>query len=368
MLKRIWRIISRTVLIGAVVVAFLLAVELVRVYVTLHALHPWAGYGFAIVLAGLLLWMVARLMGGWRWRPRPLKCPDVAPLDEADSRDLRRYGKYLGKYLSRLAGNESLSDEQCQDAAEAAEALAEGVRQCGDRDELAQILRTAEAERIEPLLGVLDELAEREVGDCVRDVMVAVAFTPWPLLDALIVLQRNGSMVSRITHIYNSRPALREQLSILADTVRIVATIKLANMMRKIFDKVAQDVPVVGRVLEALTQAVGAGVLTGHAAKHRCRAFRGWSRQEAADHLGARLGNFLADCGRIATEIVLGPFGKLYRTSADALASFVEAFKAAIETVGSIAETFIRKPVAAGGRSVVRRVKRTARSLFRRRK
>jgi hypothetical protein len=115
-------------------------------------------------------------------------------------------------------------------------------------------------------------------------------------------------------------------------------------MMRNILERAVRDVPLAGRVAEALTQAVGAGVLTsaaGHAAKQRCRAFRGWNRDEAARALAARLGDFLADCWRIASHDLLGPLGKLYHRSVDSLAG---AFRKAVDATCSAADTFIRRP------------------------
>jgi uncharacterized membrane protein YcjF (UPF0283 family) len=360
MLGRLWKLVSRAVLVISVVVAFLFVMELIRAYQTFRAVHPWAGYGFVVVLAAGLVWMLGRLLGGWRLRPRTLKCPNVGNLDEADAGRLRRYGRHLSKYLGRLADNESLDEPQRQDAARFSGELAEAISRGGTREELTELLRAAEAERIEPLLATLDAKADREVSECVRDVMVAVAASPWPLIDAIVVIYRNGGMVSRITHIYNSRPGLREQMSIFADVVRIVATIKLASMMRNILEKAVRDVPLAGRIAEAITQAVGAGVLTsaaGHAAKFRCRAFRGWDREEAAQNLRAHLGNFLNDCWAIARDLVLGPAGKLYQVSADALKKLAGGFKKAVEATGSAADMFVRKPVTAG-------VRRSTRWLF----
>ena len=368
MFTRIFKIISKVVTIAAVVLAFLLAMELIRAYQTLYGLHPWAGYAFLALLAVGLIWTFGRLMGGWRYRPRTLKCPAVGNLDEADPPALRRYGKYLRKYIARLAINESLTDEHRTQAALGAAELPAKLRECASTDELRAALRHAEAEHIEPLLADLDAKCESEIAQCVRDVMVGVAASPWPLVDALIVIYRNGSMVARVTHIYNSRPAIREQLSILIDTVRLVATVKLAHMMRKILERTVRDVPLAGRVAEALTQAVGAGVLTsaaGHAAKHRCRAFRGWNREEAVRDLRARLGEFLADCWRVASETLMGPLGKLYQSSVDGLSA---AFKKAVDTTASAADTFVVRPVTIGGRGVAHGVRWSWRRVFRRRK
>ena len=272
--------------------------------------------------------------------------------------------------LSPPRGQVEWAQRADRPAGRAATAGPEAIGRAGGREELTELLRTVEAERIEPLLATLDAKADREVSDCVRDVMVAVAASPWPLIDAIVVIYRNGGMVSRITHVYNSRPALREQMSIFADVVRIVATIKLASMMRNILERAVRDVPLAGRIAEAITQAVGAGVLTsaaGHAAKFRCRAFRGWDREEAARNLRAHLGNFLNDCWAIARDLVLGPVGKLYQVSADAVRALGNGFKKAIEATGSVAETFVRKPVTVGGRHVARGVRRSTRWLFGRR-
>lgn len=367
MLETLWRKVWRILLAVAGVLTLLLAIELIRAYQTLRDVHPWVGYAFLVALAAGLIWLLGRLLGGWRIRPRTLKCPDVGDLDAAQMPALRRYGRYLAKYLSRLGANGSLDESQRDQARQAADALRESMPRCASREELAQRLRSAEAEHVEELLARLDEQAESEISECVRDVMIAVAASPWPLVDALIVLYRNGSMVSRITHIYNSRPALREQVSVFTDTVRIVATIKLAHLMRNLLEKAVRGVPLAGRIAEALTQAVGAGVLTsaaGHAAKDRCRAFRGWDRQQAAQDLTARLGDFLADCWRVASESLLGPLGKLYHRSVDSVAA---AFRQAVDATRDAADTFVRRPVAAGSRQVTVRVRRSFRGLFRRR-
>lgn len=368
MLGKLWQKAARVILAVAVVLAFLLVIEFIRAYQTLYDLHPVAGYLFLAGAAIFIAWGIGRLLGGWRLRPRTLKPPDVGDLDAAELADLRRYGRYLARYLDRLALNESLDEDQRRQAARDARELSASVARCGSRDEMLPLLRSGEAEHVEPLLAVLDARAEREIGDCVRDVMVGVAASPWPLLDAAIVLYRNGGMVTRVTHIYNSRPPVREQLVIFVDTIRLVATIKIAHMMRKILERTVRDVPLAGRIAEALTQAVGAGLLTsvaGHACKHRCRAFRGWNQAQAAQDLKARLGDFLKDCWNIASESLLGPLGKLYHHSVDKIGS---AFRAAVEATGKAADTYVRQPVASGGRQVAAGIRRSARGLFRRRK
>ena len=62
-------------------------------------------------------------------------------LDEAELPALRRYGAYLGKYLSRLSLNESLSDQQRAEALAAGAELSQQVGRCASVQELRELLR-----------------------------------------------------------------------------------------------------------------------------------------------------------------------------------------------------------------------------------
>jgi hypothetical protein len=59
----------------------------------------------------------------------------------------------------------------------------------------------------------------------------------------------------------------------------------------------------------------------------------------------------------------MGPLGKLYHSSVEGLAA---AFSKAVEATAGAADTFVAKPVAAGGRGVAQGVKWTWRRVFRR--
>jgi uncharacterized protein (DUF697 family) len=389
MFREFWKKAAKVVLAASIVLCFLLAVELIRAYQTLREMNPYVGYAYLVVLAVLAVWLAVRLLGGWRYRPGTLRPPHIEDFAAARPRELRRYARYLVRYLRRLATNESLAEPQRLAADAAADRLAHvrgpavrrnpgaaapgnsppyggttNVLAVGDNALLAAC-RAAEADAVEPLLAELDKLARAEVSGSVRDVMVGVAASPWPLADAFIVIYCNGRMVSRVTHIYNSRPPLREQLGIFADTARIVATIKLTFLMRKLLESFARSMPLVGRVAESLTQAVVSGVLTsaaGHAARHRCRAFRGWDRREAAADMRAHLGQFLRDCRQIAMDNLVGVVGRLYQSSTEKVG---EALRTTFDAASDAADTFVVRPVAAGGRHVAQGVRWSWRGLSR---
>jgi len=364
MFARLWKLAVRIAGAALVVLGLLLIIELLRAYQTLHTVHPYAAYAFGVVLAAVVVWLCVRLLGGWRVRPRPLKCPNVGDLDDADLADLRRYGRYLTRYLRRLGHNRALSPERRGEATTAAIRLRAGLRACRDRDAAETLLKEAEADAVEPLLAELDALAEREIRDCVVQVMVGVAVSPWDALDLLIVVYRTGGMIPRITQIYNSRPSIREQWTVFADTVRIVGMIKFARLTGALLRNTAR-LPLAGRILEPMVQAVGAGVITsaaGHAAKHRCRAFRGWSRQEEAQRLAGRIGQYLADCSRAAWENVAPILrAQVAEASAATWSRLRESLDAAVGATARTAEAYVRT-AGAGAQSV----SRTGRGAWRR--
>ena len=378
MLGRLWRQIVRVVVVVGCVVAFLLLMEILRAYQTLRGtLGPVAGYVFLGAVGLLVLWLVVRLTGGWRLRRRVLKLPQIDDPETAPLHDLHKYARYLVKYLRRLSTNPLLSEAQRAQTAEAATKLQADGKRCTDRSAFVALIQDAEQEHVQPALAELDELAEQEIRECVFHVMTGVAASLWNAVDVLVVLYRNGRMITRITQIYNSRPALREQAAILLDTMKIVAMIKLASMTANLLTKGRRAVPVIGRATESLAQAVGAGVLTsaaGHTAKLRCRAFRGWDRAEAQRHLGDMVGQYLKDCWQSASQCV---WPIVTQTAGDVTSAawqkLREGFGAAVDATAEAADTFVRQPVTSGaeavansGRSVFTRARRAIRRTFRR--
>jgi uncharacterized membrane protein YcjF (UPF0283 family) len=353
MLSKLWKIAVRVGLMIAAVLTFLVVLELLRAYQTIRGAHPRygpiAGYVFAGAVILLVLWSIGRLMGGWRHRPKVLRPPKIGTLDEADVRGLRRHAKYLAKYLRRLSHNRALPQEKRAEAHTACVEFREAVRGCRRRrDQLRDLLKKTENERIEPLLAELDKQAEGEIEECVMHVMIGVAASPWDAVDLLLVLYRNGGMVTRITQCYNSRPALRERLSIFADTLRIVAMIKFASLSSSLLKK-CTNVPLIGRTLQPLVQAVGAGVLTsaaGHAAVRRCRAFRPWNHEDAAQHLGNKVGQYLSDCWHAARDHILPILEKrLADVPAAAWGKIRKGFGSAVDATAEVAGDYVSKPV-----------------------
>ncbi len=297
MLRQLWKVIRTAVLVVGVLLTFFAVVEVLQAYETLRGFHPVAGWAFVGLLGLGLLWLIVWYVRRVLSRPRVLTPPKIPDRENASPRQLRRWTRYLGKFLGRLAGNPLLSAEQHAHAQAGAEKLRLLASASPSRDDLVAGIEQAESEHVEPLLKELDDQADKHVRDCVRGVMFWVALSPYKSADLLIVIYRNVRMLGDLVKVYNARPTLREQLRVFRDTLRIVATVNFLNIGRNVFESVFKALPG-GRFADDIAQGIGAGFMTsvaGHAAIGRCRAFRGWSEEQARENLRAKVGDFYHD-------------------------------------------------------------------------
>ncbi len=118
MLRTWWKIIRLTVLAIGVLLSFFAVIEVLRAYQTLYELHPAAAFVFLGVLVCGTVWIIGYLVVTLASRPAVLIPPPISDANSATNRELRRYGKYLTKYIRRLSYNDALSIEDGDKAKE----------------------------------------------------------------------------------------------------------------------------------------------------------------------------------------------------------------------------------------------------------
>jgi uncharacterized membrane protein YcjF (UPF0283 family) len=363
-----FRIARRALIAAGVLLSFFALIEIARAYQTLHQFHPWAGYAFLVVgavgLGGLTWWLLVPILR----RPAALTPPPIRDRTAATERDLRRYARYLGRYLRRLAANPELRAEEQNRARAAATGLETAVVNAADAEDLLAAIRSAETETVEPLLASLDDTARRHVRRCVRDVMIGVTISPYKSADLLIVIYRNLAMVRHVVGIYNARPPVGRQARVVWDILQVVATVNFINLGKTLLESLMANVPG-GRFVDDVAQGVGAGMMTsvaGHAAVERCRAFRGWDRDAARSTMLRHLGSYWRDVRDILIKDVMG---LIHRRVGDgvrgAWSRTVSGVNAALEATGGALKDFVRVPVTAGANGLAR-AGRSFTDLFRR--
>lgn len=354
MLKTAWNLIRTAVIVIGVLLSFFAVLEVLRAYQTLYNFHPVAAWIFLGIVLGLLIWLFAYVWINLAAFPRPLNPPRIADVENATEHQLKKYLRYLGRFMRRLSVNGFLSDSQRTLMLEVVGRLEAPLP--SDRDGCLALIHSLENDRIRPALRTLDDLASRQVRDSMRDIMLFVALSPYKSADLLIVLYRNLMMIVRVVRVYRVRPALSEQLGIFTDVINVIATVNYINMGKNLIEGIGSRVPGVGRFVDDIAQGIGAGFMTtiaGHAAMDRCRAFRGWNAVEAKRNMLSQVGDFYTDVKDIFFKDV---WGSLRCRAGMAAGEAKDKVADAIDETGSALDEFIRAPVMAvytAGQSVV---------------
>jgi hypothetical protein len=349
MLKDLLRTIKAVVVLFGVLLGFFAVLEVVRAFQTLYSLHPAAGIAFLLVLHGGGIWL-----GIWFRRtvgqsPGALKPPAVGSIGEAYLKPLGRWTKYQIRFLQRLLDNPALDTDTKQKVQSGLDSFKAVIASSPDCATLRQAILTAESETLNPAIEMLDRQANRQVRDCVRDVMLGVTLSPYKSVDLFIVLYRNIMMCGRIIRIYNSRPTLGQSIRIGLDILNIVATVNYINMGKNLIEALASRLPGIGKLTDDIAQGIGAGFMTsiaGHAAIDRCRAFRSWNAQQAKAGLLGNVGDFYADVRDIFFADVWG-FVKLH--SGQATDQVKDTIYQALDQVAQTLGQCVRVPVKAVG-------------------
>lgn len=381
MLRTWWKIIRLAVLAIGVLLSFFAVIEVLRAYQTLYEFHPAAAFVFLGVLVCGTVWIIGYLVVTLASRPAVLIPPPISDANSATNRELRRYGKYLTKYIGRLScnDNDALSTEDKDKAKEGMVELALALDTGNNKEALFIAVEQAEEQVIKPILAKLNEEADRQIRNCVRDVMMGVTVSPYKAADLIIVLYRNLVMVIRIVRIYNSRPRFREQLRIFSDTIKVVATVNYINMSKNLVESLGSRVPLIGKCVDDIAQGIGAGFMTsvaGHAAMYRCRAFRPWDEENAKESLRNRMRDFYADIRDIfkkdVLHIIMNRVGDLSKENLEKIRTGISA---ALGETGNAVASFVKVPVSAAatagkagktsGRAVGRKAKNIGLGILR---
>ncbi len=347
MLKTWWKIVKTAVWAVGGLLSFFFLIEILRAYQTLYKLHPVAAYGFVVALVAVTIWVFWYFFAALASRPPVLTAPRIGNPGEATTRRLRRYARYLVKYVNHLSRNQLLSSEERQLAADNSKTLAKVCERLGHREELLNAVLQTEESTVQPLLEKIDAHARRQVRTSMRDVMIGVTLSPYKAADLLIVLYRNLVMVSGIVRVYNARPRFRQQLKIYSDIVSVIATVNFINMGKNLIEGLGSRVPGIGRFIDDIAQGMGAGFMTtvvGHAAMDRCRAYRPWNEQEAKDSLKKRATDFYAD---VKDTFWVDIWPSITSRVGEASAEMKDRIASALDETGNAVGSFVKVPITA---------------------
>jgi hypothetical protein len=364
-MSSLWKNIRTIITVICVFFLFFFLIEIIRAYQTLYQLHPFFAILFIILLCCGSVWLFTNYFKDIFSKPPVLIPPKIEDLNTLSSKKLCHYGKYLNKYLDRLANNENLSHEERKQAKSGIVILTIALNSKDDREAIYNAIKQTEEKFIKPLLNTLDEQAEGHIQNSVRDVMLGTILSPYKAADLLIVLYRNLVMVKKITTTYNSRPRFREHLRIMLDTITVVATVNFINMGKNVMECLGSIVPFVGKYIDDIAQGIGAGLMTsvaGHSAIRRCQAFKGWDEQEAKQHIRSHISVFYGDIINIFKEDVWEKVKKVSGVPIEKIGNVKDSILEALDEAGKGVIGCVKKPAnvvtsgVSGGNTLIKNV------------
>ncbi len=355
--------------IGGGLLTFIVFLELFRIFIFFYQFRPLLGYIFAVTVALLMMGGVGYVMRLVLSIPRQLCAPDTGDdLSLVDDKVFKKYGSYATAYARRLRRNTALPASMKKGISSNIHQFEDRLYSAASRDEKMASLKQLEEVYIMPLRDELNKQSDHEISRCVRDVMIGVSLSPYHSMDLLIVLYRNLRMVIKIMRLYSSRPHAAEQVRILLDIVKVLATVNFMNLGRRLFDSLFANVPFVGGAVNEVGQGLGAGLFTsaaGHAAVMRCGVYGAWRYDEAYERFPAMSKVFLKDVKNIFVRDVLPDLR--YRIQPEGVdddpgtwESFRQGVSRALDTTMNAFDDFLVKPAVHTSRWVVGRPSRPA--------
>jgi hypothetical protein len=171
------KLIKRLALFLSLFLLYFIAKEFLELYTYLHTLHPWAGYGFLIALAGMLVWCIL-LPLIQLWRIPRFSGPPSDPVQEA---------AFIAARMERLQHNPHLQDA--------------GL-------DLAALPRDADGykQMMAPLARQCSSLRDRHIAQ----MFYATAIAQNGFLDALLIVGISIRHVKEIFELYNGRASNRD--------------------------------------------------------------------------------------------------------------------------------------------------------------
>lgn len=379
MFKTIWNLACRITLIAGIFISIIAILEVLRGFSFLYRIHPVAGWAFALFILALAVYVFIFFFRYWLRLPKALTPPPLPDhLPDASFNHLRDYSRYLIRYMQRLLTNPLLKPDDLSALNAAIAGIQDVLSAHPLRDDLIREIKTTESTAIIPILEHLEQQANEEVRHSVRDIMLGVSLSPYHSMDLLIVLYRNAVMVLRIAELFDGRPQKTEQALILRDTLRTVVAVNILHMGRTLIEGLFANVPLIGRVMDDISQGLGAGLLTsatGHAAILRCAAFRPWKRDQAVSSIAGQSRVFFNDVKNIFTQDVF-PHLKTRISLSAAMPTntddpgfwntLLQGIATSVDNTISTMDALLVQPAVAGTRSATRagtaaiRVTRTA--------
>ncbi|MFH0908096.1 MAG: hypothetical protein V1929_04980 [bacterium] len=347
------RFFCRTMAVACGLIAFFLAMELIKAFNVLYRVNHLLGYAFGACLAALAVFLALRL-AGLALDHRTLDAPPRPDGDSATHDDMKAYCRYLIHALKRLGANPHLDEPLRQLLLQEAYNIDDTLGAHPLNDDLKQVIARNNTGALQTALTTLRQQAYQHARCRMKFVVEDVVEPPFPVGHSLVVIYHEIALVSDIVETYLGRPALFEHLSVMRDVWRVVTEGRFLTLGQDLFAAVYANTPPLGRAIDDIGSALTSIWLTriiAIAAAIRCEAVEEWDTAEAIGRLEAMTEETMASVKETLTQDVLPILKLRLRHSAPAGTTDAAGFSKSIvdgivRALDTLAYTLKHEPAA----------------------
>lgn len=206
--------------------------------------------------------------------------------------DLKKYYRYLIRYIKRLSTHRLLTDEQASVVHQKAVDLQDLLYHHPLMDDLLRGISNARDQIIAPTFGILSEIADKVTTSKAKAIIQDIYQPPFPIITPMVVAYHHFTLISEITDIYVPQPTLREYYRVIADVWQVMTKGDYIRYGQRLFAGINSSTHALGRAGDDLGQAVSVIWLSNSislAATHRCCTLHDWKLKDSIEDMDRRI-------------------------------------------------------------------------------
>lgn len=280
--KRVGIVFHHLALAAGATLAFIISVELVRLYLVLYETDPrlmGAAVGVTVLLGAYFAIRISR------WRTlHNLTARGFKQKVDASHADMKRYCRFLISYAKQLSTHRLLSDQHAAFITQKSHDLSEAIHHHPLNDDLQRAITSARDEVIGSTFHYLDGIKDKITESKARAAIQDLYQPPFPVIPSLVVFYHQLTLISEITDTYIPKPSLREYLRVISDVWEVMTKGDFLRYGQRLFSGLNANPYSLGRAGEDLGQAFSIIWLThavSRAATQRCCTLHDWDLKHA---------------------------------------------------------------------------------------
>lgn len=357
--SRLGLLLKWAVAIPALLIFFLVGMELMRVFLIFYRKEPWMGYTYLGVL-GVLASIVLLKVRSHRRAHEILGARGLKVTGRSRHASLRKNLRFLVRYVRRLAEQRLLPDEMARGMRQQSHDVLSILDHHPLNDDLLNAIARTREEIIATAHQHLDLINDQVTRSKACAVIQDLYEPPFPIVPSLVVGYHQLTLISEIADLYLPEPAWSEYMRVMRDVWSVMTKGDFLRYGQKLFIGIEDNSQGLGAAGSELAQALSVIWLThctSRIATRRCCTLHDWDLKDAIEEMAVGLPACLQQTQKSFLENALPVLRRRLRSQAPGGVMDTGAYvEESLASITRALETVVMSLAAAGIRPVSRSV------------